>query len=191
MSRSVMEIKTIIKNKYIILDTNILIKALENFSAFESLFIFLKNVDCAIVDFPLIRFEFTRNIFLPGHRESRERFLDILSPSPLPFKEKLIEDSLEIARIYAHQGVQKGQISLVDCCIAAYLKQYKENLFLITLNHKDFPVILFDRLFIFPIDGDNDVFAPAFYKFNDKKWSSLRKKLENVTKSITDEALSQ
>ncbi|MCL4400095.1 hypothetical protein M1506_02335 [Patescibacteria group bacterium] len=172
----------LIKSRHILLDTNVFIKAFDHFDAFRPLFEFLEENNCQVVDFPLIQFEFTRNTFLPDHREQRELFLKKIATASLPLHKDLIKDALEIARIYAHQGVQRGQISLVDCCIAAYLMKYEKNLFLLTMNHKDFPTLLFNRVSIFPVDEKttDDVFAPAFYQFDVKKLTVLRGKMGKV-----------
>ena len=170
-----------ISEKYVIFDTNIIIKAYENTDAFLSLIIFLRECKCDSVNFDLIEFEFIRNAYTPKHIKLREEFFNKISIAKLPFGSSLIKDAVCISRIYFHQGIQKGQISFVDCCIAAYLKKYSENLFLITMNHKDFPIILFDRLYIFPLDGGNEVYSPAFYQFNSQKWEKLNSAFSKVS----------
>lgn len=174
--------KQMIERKHILFDTNIFIKAFENFDVFIGLFDYLRKQNCKIVHFPLVEFEFTRNTFLPEHIKARELFIKKIASLSLPMHPTLIDDAMTIARAYAHKRIGKGQIHLVDCCIAAYLMHYKSTLLLLTLNHKDFPVILFDRLSVFPLDDkkSNEVFAPAFYKYNSTKWNELRRGLKNL-----------
>lgn len=174
------ELGKILNNKFVVFDTNILIESTLHMDAFKDLLSFLDNNNCNTVHFELTKFEFTRNAYKEKERQEKENFFDKLNSSPMPFSDQIMKDALEISRIYAHQKVQKGQISLVDCCIAAYLKQYEDKLFLLTANHKDFPISLFDRISIYPIDKGNDVLAPAFYKFNQEKWKDAKRNLEKV-----------
>jgi len=172
--------RKLIQDQYIVLDTNILIKALGNLEPFKELFQFLRNSNCDRVNFELVNFEFTRNDFLPELKKIKEEFISKINFTNLPYTPDLLKQAIKIARVYSHQGIQKGQISLVDCCIGALLKQYNKKLFLATLNHSDFPTALFDREYIWPIDAKNNIFTVAFYRFNSKKWQALKKKLEGI-----------
>lgn len=173
------EFRKFIDHKFVIFDTNIFIKAYEHFDAFKVLFDLVKSANCKVVYFPLIEFEFARGAFLPDHRQDREDMFKIIATEKMPIRDDLIYSALDIARIYSHNKLPS--IHLVDCCIAAYMKQHHDKLFLVTLNHRDFPNFLFDRLHIQPIDSENEVFAPAFYQFNNDKWASLQEKLSKVS----------
>jgi predicted nucleic acid-binding protein len=176
------EFKKIITGQFVIIDTNILIEAFPKDDYFQDFFEFLKDCNCSIVNSELVNFEFMRSGYLPemvGPRE-KEKFLKKINAGDLPPKIHLLEEALEIARVYSHQGIRKGQISLVDCCIGALLRQYGKKLFLATMNHSDFPICLFDREYIFPIDAGNNVLSVAFYRFNDEKWQKLTEKLAKV-----------
>jgi hypothetical protein len=116
----------------VVLDTNVLIKAFENTTCFKGFFELLKDCDCDIVDFDLINFEFTRNDFKPEIIDLKEDFLKKINAFKLQQNGGILKEALEIAKVYSHQGIQKGQISLVDCCLGALLKQYGEKLFLAT-----------------------------------------------------------
>jgi predicted nucleic acid-binding protein len=164
----------------VVLDTNVLIKAFENTTCFKGFFELLKDCDCDIVDFDLINFEFTRNDFKPEIIDLKEDFLKKINAFKLQQNGGILKEALEIAKVYSHQGIQKGQISLVDCCLGALLKQYGEKLFLATSNHSDFPLCLFDREYILPIDAGNEVISIAFYRFNNEKWEELKKALSKV-----------
>ncbi len=181
------QFEEIIRNKWVVFDTNILIKSFtsENFEKFKVFFDYLKNNNCEIVNFDLVGFEFTRNDYCPSDIAHKEIFLKKIGAILLNFNHApdLLEEALEISRIYSHKGIQKGKISLVDCCLGALLKIYNKNIFLATLNHKDFPTILFDRKFIFPIDADDDIHTIAFYRFNNNKWATLKNDFDKIQQS--------
>jgi len=169
-----------ITDKHIILDSNILIKAFQNKECFKEFFIFLKKSNCSIANSELVNFEFTRNDYEPDHINQKQQFLSNINALMLTIKSDLLEEALKIAKIYSHQGVRDGKISLVDCCLGALLKQYGEKLFLATINHSDFPTCLFDLEYIFPVDTNKDVFLVAFYRFNNEKWKKLEGKLKKL-----------
>lgn len=174
------EFKKAIAKKFVILDANVLIKAFEKTTYFKDFFEYIRDCDCDIANFALVNFEFTRNDFFSEIIKLKEEFLIEINAHPFPYRDDLLKDALEIAKVYSHNRIQKGQISLADCCIGAILKQYSKNLFLATSNHSDFPTCLFDREYIFPIDADNEVISIAFYRFNEEKWSRLEEALEKV-----------
>lgn len=172
------EFKKRIENQYILLDSNILLKAFNNSKDFEDIFKFLKDANCDIVNFDIVYFEFSRNTRSPRIRKLKDEFIEKMDPTNLPYRQdmKTVKDALEIAQIYAFQNTTG--VSTVDCCIASLLKHFSHSLFLLTLNHKDFPAILFDRVFVFPVETKNNIFTTAFYKFDQVRFDKLKIRFE-------------
>jgi predicted nucleic acid-binding protein len=139
------ELAKLLDHKFVVFDTNILIEAYKHFDAFAVLLNFFKRCNCKVLYFPLIQFEFTRDAFIAEHHRSRQRFLEKLGGTSMPFNDELVREALSIANVYAHQKIA-SKPSLVDCCIAALMKHYADKVFLVTTNHKDFPLLLFDRI---------------------------------------------
>lgn len=166
------ELRERLENKFILFDTNILIEASKHFDSFEALLILLRESKCDVCYIPLIEFEFTRDAVTTELHVERERFLEKIKGVKLPMHSELFDDALAIARVYAHMRIPPKQISLVDCCIAAYMKKYEKNLFLVTKNHRDFPIEVFNRIFIYPIEVGSDVSTAAIYQFSMEKWSA-------------------
>lgn len=160
-----MEWTTQIKNKFIMLDTNVLIDSFENFDAFEGFFQLLLDQNCRPIYFPFIEFEFTRVAFEPSNKEKRAKFLRYIASMSVPMPvDEMGKSALEFAQLYQAKKLKSPQ--LVDCCIAAYLRQYPDNLFLATANHKDFPTFLFDCIHLNPIDGGMKIIPVGIYKYN-------------------------
>lgn len=171
MNMSQLEINSQLDHKYILFDTNIFIKAAKHFDTFEIIFRELKRLSCPITYFPLIEFEFTRDASITKKRKEREEFFEKIAALPMPIEKTLIDEALAISKVYSFNKISIDQISLVDCIIAAYVKHYHASLFLMTTNHKDFPLILFDRIQTFALDAGAEVLVPAIYKFNNEKWT--------------------
>lgn len=132
----------------------------------------LEETNCKSAYFPFIEFEFLRGAYEAGHKKDREEFLKEISAVELSTPtSKIIKDSISIANCYSAR--KHYSASLTDCSIAAYLKTHSDNLFLVTLNHKDFPTFLFDRVGIVPVDTEKDIFTLAFYSYNKPKAAKI------------------
>ncbi len=172
MANTNMSIENIGK-KYVIFDTCLLIKSYHDLESFKNLFDKLKTLQCAGLYFPLIEFEFLRVAQDAEHRKKLENFLKTLNLEKLSLhpEQKIIETAINIANIYAAR--RSGEPDLVDCCTAAYLKEYDDKILLATLNHKHFPPCLFDLVHLEPVVTSKEMFPVAFYGFNKEKAKNL------------------
>lgn len=162
----------LISRKHILFDTCVIIRAFEDFSSFKKILEFLEQEHCVPVIFSFIEFEFIRGAYDIEHRKKRKEFLELLAPTTIPLDEKqIMADAIAIANTYAARKIHSP--SIVDCAIAAYLKKYHGSLFFVTLNHKDFPTFLFDRVQVYPVDTEKDVFSLGFYRYNITKGERL------------------
>ena len=164
---------TTLKNKFLLLDTGVIIRGFEHFEEFEIFFNFLKQADCGLVYFPFIEFEFVRGAYDPHLRERKQEFLHALAMTKMPFRSEttLMPDTIKIANAYTARKLNSP--ALTDCCIAAYLKNFSKNLLFVTVNHKYFPTFLFDRIFIYPIDTQKDIFPLGFYQYSEIKGKDI------------------
>jgi len=158
-------------NKHILIDTCFLIKSYENAPFFKGLFSIFKNLNCVPVIHQLIEAEFVRGSKTNQFYQTKKQHLAIFDGFMLPVAKEIIDNSIAISMIYANKGYLNTQISIVDCVNAGILQKYLNNLFLITLDIQDYPLILFDRLKIIPIDAGRDVFTCGIYKFNNIKFN--------------------
>ncbi|MFB6181953.1 MAG: type II toxin-antitoxin system VapC family toxin [Candidatus Magasanikbacteria bacterium] len=175
--REIEKIKSEIENKHILLDTNVC-SAAEDYVGtdyFKDFFYFLeKNAEILVNE--LVEFEFLRNSNSTDVLNYKEGILDEISEMTLQLPKNLVPEALDIAKIYFHQG--EHGIEFVDCCLSAFLKKYENNLFLVTENHKDFPLIIHDRIGTHVIDTGKDIFTLGFYKFNSDKFEEQEKKFK-------------
>ena len=158
-------------NKHLLLDTCFLIKFYENASFFKGLFSIFEHLSCTPAIHKLIEMEFTRGSKTSQFYQAKKQHLDIFDDFRLPITKEIIGDSIMISMIYANKGYLNTQISIVDCINAGILKKYTNNLFLITLDNQDYPLIMFDRLKIIPIDADKNIFTCGIYQFNHNKFN--------------------
>ena len=81
----------------------------------------------------------------------------------------LFSNCKEIYPLYSRFNLGKSQISIVDLINLTYLSLY-EDLYLITFDHKDYPIQLLDRIEIGHLDLTTEIQTWAIYKFNKKKF---------------------
>ncbi len=158
-------LKNLLKHKAVLLDTNVLIESFQTPEPFKELFQFLDDSSCSLHYNPFIEFEFLRTAYQEEYKKRILDYLAILGCTCLPIagEKKLFQDAIDIAHFYTARKLPEPE--LADCCIAAQLKRYGKNLFLLTRNHKHFSTGIFDRIGIWPIGLKHDVVTLAFYCF--------------------------
>ncbi len=171
MRSSKKEFLEICKNKHILFDANVFIFGFGHYKEFEELCNFLIQAKCVLACFSLVEFEFLRTAHEPKNKEKRENLLKEFREISF-IVDDARDDMIKIANAYTARRITGA--SAVDCCIATLLKKHNQQVILATLNHKDFPTFLFDRIFIYPIDTDKDIFTLAFYRFNVEKAKKIK-----------------
>lgn len=94
----------------------------------------------------------------------------------------LFANCKEIYPLYSRFNLGKTQISIVDIINLTFLSRY-EDLYLITFDHKDYPIQLLDRVEIGHIDLGTDIQTWAIYKFNKHKFLHEYKSFQIPIKS--------
>lgn len=174
-----------LRNKHILLDTNILINSAKYQSEFKEFFNELKkynvspNIDCSI------KLEFLRTANTQKNLSIKINYLNILLGNDekrldLPITEKTLVDARRLSNLFHYLNIKKHSISAIDSIISAQLKKYSNNLFLATMNHKDFPLQVFDLIQAINISTINELFTIGIYAFSEKKYNLV---LDNFSKT--------
>lgn len=171
-----------LKNKFLLLDTNILIDSVKYPDEFKTFFDLVNSNEVkSVVDYT-ITFEFLR--YANSTKESKDYnlFLDkifgakknqiALLPRPEIFK--IAENIALIAN-----RTDNNKIGLADCLIGAQLAKYTDGLlFLATQNHSDFPVCIYDLLYKHDMRLTNGkIKVVGIYQLNRNKYKELAKEL--------------
>jgi len=163
--------KDLLKQKWVIFDTNIVTKVLHNPEHFQGFYDKLKN-EFEIIPSTnyLLRFELLR--IAKGKKEN-ERISKFFKNnySEIPIDQNTLNIAEHFCSLYNHCKTQKNQnqISLVDIITAAQIVQYKGRVMLVTKDLNDFPVDIFDRVKVFNIDTEKEVHTIGLYSFNEEK----------------------
>lgn len=155
----------------------------------EEIFTELPNIfshSSLIID-PLTEFEFLRDIYLPAERVLREQFIQ--SPLFVPainhqqiFKQIQV-NALFLSKLYAH-GNNKCKPSTIDLLLAGRAMLYKDNLYLVTGNKKDFPSQVFDIKGIISVDreGFSGIKTYSVLGFNQDKYEKAYEKYNKMSR---------
>ena len=105
------EFKEVIKNQFVLLDANILIKAFENTSYFKGFLEFLVNSNCDIVDFDFVNFEFTRNDYKPEIIKLKEEFLNKMNAINFSHSPDLLKKSIKYCKsLFSSRNPKRSNI---------------------------------------------------------------------------------
>ncbi len=160
--------------KNILLDTCFIAKFKDNKFYFKDLLFLFNEKNCATTTHSFIENEFLRGSSTNSYIKEKKEFLNRFNFFNLKITEEIIKNSILISNIYSNKNILNNQISIIDCVNAAFLMQYSKNLFLVTLDNKDYPIFIFDRIYIYTIDVGKEIFNCGFYRFNIKKFEKAK-----------------
>lgn len=161
------------KGKHVLIDTNIIIDAIKDAKSFMPLFGELADIKAVPMLDEIVCFEFLRSATSNSEKKKMELFLkDIFGdPAMLVPDKNIIEEATKIAMVYRRH--QSPSVDLTDCFLAAQAERYKNNLLILTKNHKDYPSCIFDCLGVFAMCGDkNEIHTIGLYGFNHDRYKS-------------------
>ena len=169
-----------LSKKYLLLDTNILVDYSKYIPFFEGFFDNLQKNAITTVISPITRIEFLRFAASPEEKQSFEEFISphfLLPPVP-----EISSDAELIGNFYNWE-LKNNKIELGDLFLAATMKKFNEkqseNLYLATMNHKDFPRILFKRIGHETIDIETSEFKNiGIYAFDLKNYKLICEKYQ-------------
>lgn len=177
----------LINDKYLLLDTNIVIDSLKYPEAFQPMYLDLDKRKVQAVLDHTVKFEFTRGATNLSLIKMYEEFLSRRygsSKLELVINDFIYSTAITIAIIHGRNACSR--IGFADCLIAAQMHKFEKNLFLATQDHQDFPGFLFKRVGVYTIDiQDKDpkkdaIKTVGIYQFN---IDSYKEQVKRITSS--------
>ena len=169
-----------LRNKHLLLDTNVIIYSLKFISEgyFNDFFKKLNELNVKSVIDEYVLFEFLRSSRTKANLEGKKHYLDSLLGGKtwqLPITKEILDNAKELALIYSNKDPNlSGRTSIADCMIAAQLMKYKNEIFLATTDNNDYPNIIFDRVGIVTIDSLKEILNIGIYQFNKNKYDKCK-----------------
>lgn len=163
------------KNKFVLLDTNILSEMAKSKRAekFRPVFEFLKLSDTSPFLLDATRFEL---IGFSKNSKDYEFLSDWVKQFPIAnTRQEDIDTAIYISSLYKCRdpNISTKQISLCDCLHAAQLIKYKERAFIVTTDVHDYPLSLFDIKKTVVIDEGGRAVFVGFITYNESKWVEM------------------
>lgn len=179
MTLSVLTMKSLLENKYILLDTCVLIFVLKNASLFKNIFDRFSDNGCRFCMNDFVRLELirgARNRIEKDRIENLDSFLLCLQ-----VVQEIYKVAEELSSLYNYCSSVTGmkQISMVDIINASFLKKYSDDLFLFTLDNNDYPLEIFDRIEVGAIDSGKQILTWGIYRFNCVKFGEKARRFED------------
>lgn len=164
------------KDKYIVIDTNILSAIASDRDYYKTFFELFKN-NPIFID-PIVKLEFLRGAYIEKTYKEKSNLLKLDKFYPMvdhqDIYKKVYDTAFNIARIYSHKG--KPAVPLGDILITARLEVTRSSLIL-TEDINDFPTVLFDRLCMITFERTNKegmeyLEHVQLLQFNQKKYDT-------------------
>lgn len=169
---------TDLSNKHLLLDSTVFIDASKS-DEFLSLLTNISAKGCDLMTIPSVMYEFTRNSDTINGYNERQEFIKKLGVTVHNKIEEVLEKEqvFKIAYAKAFSKNDKGP-SYTDALLCAVAYKYrKNNLLLMTANHKDIPSSMFDRIELITVDIGGNLRNEAIYKLSANKLNKLLESL--------------
>jgi predicted nucleic acid-binding protein len=150
-----------LKNKYLLLDTNIFIDASKHPADFSDFFNVLKSEDLTLVTIDCVKIEFLRGAPNDEKYKEKEEFFDDITKFVLPVDKEVIDNTYKLVKRYKEAG---GTIHFTDLFLGATLMRYKSNIYLFSRNINELPASIFDLEFIINYPINKGIFTYGIYK---------------------------
>ncbi|HLB32298.1 MAG TPA: PIN domain-containing protein [Patescibacteria group bacterium] len=159
-----------VDRKHILLDTCFIIECLRSNRNQETVYndfiVALNNRHNTLAITDPVRFEFFKGCDTLLDRREKEALLASLNTYTIPTDVRVIEKADKLVSLYRREG---KDIQITDIFLGATLIRYPQ-LLLLTSNHNDFPVKIFDRKAVIPLQlerGGIDVYG--LYGYSETK----------------------
>jgi hypothetical protein len=175
------EIQNRISNKFLLLDTNLLIDGTnpKYLSKFVPFFKYLQEYNVKPFADDCIKFEFMRGSNSSESKKIKEEFLKNLFGG-VEFSKldrHIIDLAIDLSDFFVKRDKNlSSRLSFADYILHAHMVNFNkdhENLFLATRDNKDVAQFLLDRIHIETVDAGEDILNIGIYALNKEKYTTL------------------
>lgn len=164
-----------LQGKHVFVDSSSLVHARDSKDFYKLLHTLADN-GSLLFTVPSVRFEFTRYANTIMEYNEFNRFINGLSISVFNRVEEVILDKCEVFTIAMNKsGAKMSYTDALLCSCAFFYRASKP--YILTANHKDMPLSLFDRKEVITFDVGNNIKTEALYQINDSRLEKVLKQL--------------
>lgn len=154
----------ILKNRHLLLDTNVFIDASGSPGEFAKFFNNLKDNGVTLVTLNAVAIEFTRGASTNIRYEEKNQYLNNIIDAYLPVNEEIYKNASKLVESYKEEG---KDVSIVDFLLGGTLIKYGENISLMTKDVKDFPQNIFKLETFINLIKSKSIHNFGFYSYVD------------------------
>lgn len=156
------DLLSLLKDKHILLDTNILIDSLTKPRLFKSFFNELRENGVTITSIDPVAIEFLQGASDKKRYGEKKEILSQIIDAFIPINKDIFNNVYKLIEAYGIDG--KGT-DMTDFLLGAALVQYPERLFLFTKNTGDFPLSVFNLVSVINFPTIKSIQTYGIYKY--------------------------
>lgn len=149
-----------LKDKHLLLDTNIFLDAFSKPLAFGSFFNTLKKNNVTLVTIDLVKFELLKGSATSTKYKEREKAIAEIIDAVLPTSSRICDLVYELIQVY---GIDGSAVHITDLFLGANLNQYKKNIYLLTKDTTDFIQRVFNLSFVLNLPHNKGINTYGIY----------------------------
>jgi len=155
-----------LKNKWLLLDTNVFRDISCNPTVFTEFFISLKKAGATLATVEAVKFELMKGSATPEKYKEKKNLVDGIVDNVLPYTPKTTISVYDLIQMF---GIDGTALDLTDFILGAMLKQYGQKICLMTRDISDFIQTIFDLKHIVNVTHKNTIFTYGIYQFKETK----------------------
>lgn len=171
-----------LKDKWILLDTNLIIYSSKHLREFKPFFLDLKKHNVVPCIDECINLEYLRTSNNNLSLNKKSSYLNALlgkDMTILPINSTTLKDARRLSILNSSFNNVKD-MGFADSMIAAQLKKHGNRISLATCNNKHFTTKLFNRILVETIEVNDEIFTVGFYEFSEEKYNNLAKQFSSI-----------
>ncbi|RJQ27816.1 hypothetical protein C4577_00630 [Candidatus Parcubacteria bacterium] len=151
-----------LKNKHLLLDTNIFRDAANQHTVFRSFFNELKKADVTLTTINFVKYELLKGSASANKYKEKEKLINDIIDVTIPVLPENFDLTFKLIREY---GIDGTALDVTDLMLGSMLIQYKQNICLMTRDTTDFLQDVFELPFIINAKHNKGIFSYGIYQY--------------------------
>lgn len=154
---------SVLKNKHLLLDTNVFIDTLLNPHPFLDFLNDLKKQQVTLSTIDMVKMEFLKGAPDEQKYDEKMKLIESIIDNTIPVTPDIHENVYTLIKKYKIDGKSS---SIADLYLGAYLMKYRKNLFLLSRNTTDFPQNVFNVTSIINVTYFKGIHSYGIYQYS-------------------------
>lgn len=151
-----------LKNKHLLLDTNVFRDAASKPTIFDNFFNILKKNEVTLATIAVVEYELLKGSANTTKYKEKEKLISDIVDAKLPIMPQTYKLAYDLIQRY---GIDGTALNVTDLFLGAMLMQYGKDLCLMTRDTTDFMQNIFDLSFVVNLPNQKGIFTYGIYQF--------------------------